>query len=175
MAFLTFNDLQQREFTKAFSLNESLGTKDYDKKIFLSYRRKDKKYVKPIVEILIRLGAKVYIDYIDDTLPDKPNNETAAILRSRIKGADKFILLATPNASDSKWIPWEQGLGDGAIFYENVAILPLTKDSSKWDEQEYFEIYGYIEKAKSSSGSRYDYAVFYPDRKAIWLDKWLKQ
>lgn len=174
MAFLTFKDLEQREFTKAFSLNESLGTKDYDKKVFLSYRRKDKKYVKPIVELLTNLGAKVYIDYIDDTLPDKPNNQTAAILRSRIKRSDKFILLATPNASESKWIPWELGLGDGAIQYENVAILPVTKESYSWDEQEYFEIYGHIEKANSKDKSRFDYAIFYPDGSSIWLEKWMK-
>jgi hypothetical protein len=174
MAFLTINELDQREFTKAFSLNESLGAKDYDKKLFLSYRRKDKKYVKPIVELLTKLGARIYIDYIDDTLPDKPNNLTAAILRDRIKGSDKFILLATPNASESKWIPWELGLGDGAIKYENVAILPVTRNSNNWDEQEYFEIYGYIEKANSKNKSKYDYAIRYPDGTAIWLDKWIK-
>lgn len=173
MAFLTLNEIEQREFTKAYSLNESLGTKDYDKKVFLSYRRKDKKYVKPIVDLLINIGAKIYIDYIDNTLPDKPNNQTAAILRSRIKGSDKFILLATPNASESKWIPWELGLGDGAIQYENVAILPVTKSRYHWEEQEYFDLYGYIEKVSSKDKTRYDYAIFYPDGTSIWLDKWM--
>ena len=141
MAYITLNDLQGKtqRLTKSFSINESLSPSNkFDKQIFLSYRRKDSNYVKPIVEILKKLGANVYIDYLDDNLPEKPDSETASILRSRIQKSDKFILMATPNSSDSKWIPWELGLGDGFIDFKNIAILPITNYRSSWSEQEFF-------------------------------------
>lgn len=176
MAFITFNDLQSRELTKAIAVNESLNFGEkFEKQIFLSYRRKDRQYVRPIVDILKRLGAKIYIDYLDDSLPEKPNTETAAILRNRIQKSDKFILMATPNSSDSKWIPWELGLGDGFLNYNNVAIMPITQFSNSWAEQEYYSIYGYVRKADSTDGSRYDYAIFYPDGSAEWLLDWIRK
>ncbi|SMG31598.1 toll/interleukin-1 receptor domain-containing protein [Arenibacter troitsensis] len=176
MAYITFNDLQRQTFTKAFSVNESLRSDEkIEKQVFLSYRRKDSQFVRPIVNILKSLGVKIYIDYLDDTLPDKPSSETAAILRSRIKASDKFILMATPNSSESKWIPWELGLGDGFIDYQHVAILPITNKGSYWAEQEYYSIYGYIKKANSKDGSKYDYAIFYPDGNAEWLVTWLRK
>ena len=176
MAFITFNDLHGRELTKAFSVNESLNFGEkFEKQIFLSYRRKDSQYVRPIVEILKKLGAKIYIDYLDESLPEKPNTETAAILRSRIQKSDKFILMATPNSSESKWIPWELGLGDGFLNYSNVAIMPITRYSDSWDEQEYYSIYGYIRKANSTDGTKYDYAIYYPDGSAEWLLNWIRK
>jgi hypothetical protein len=178
MAYITLNELRGKttRLSKAFSVNESLSSStQFDKQIFLSYRRKDSNYVKPIVEILKNLGANVYIDYLDDSLPEKPNTETAAILRDRIQKSDKFILMATPNSSDSKWIPWELGLGDGFVNYENVAILPITQYSNSWTEQEYYSIYGYIEKANSTNNLRSDYAIFYPNKKPEWLIDWIKR
>jgi hypothetical protein len=176
MAFITFNDLQSRELTKAFSVNESLNLGEkFEKQIFLSYRRKDRQYVRPIVEILKKLGAKIYIDYLDESLPEKPNKETAAILRSCIQKSDKFILMATPNSSESKWIPWELGLGDGFLNYSNVAIMPITQYSNSWEEQEYYSIYGYIKTANSTDGTKHDYAIFYPDGSAEWLLNWIRK
>lgn len=176
MAYITFNDLQGQTFYKAQSINESLRFDEkFDKQVFLSYRRKDSQYVRPIVNILKSLGAKIYIDYLDNTLPDKPSSETAEILRSRIKASDKFILMATPNSSESKWIPWELGLGDGFINYQHVAILPITNEKNYWTEQEFYSLYGYIRKAKSQDGSRNDYAIFYPDGRAEWLITCLKR
>jgi len=178
MSYLTFNDLAEtRYFSKAEVINESLSGKyvSYDKKIFLSYRRRDRAYVDPIVRFLKRIGVKVYIDYLDDSLPDDPNSKTAEILRSRIKQSDKFILLATPNSKDSKWIPWELGLGDGFLSDSHVVILPLVHYSSSWSEQEYFSIYGYIKKASSKDNTKYDWAIFYPDGSAEWLINWLSK
>lgn len=178
MAYITLDDLQEKttRLTKASSVNESLSSSTkFDKQIFLSYRRKDSNYVTPIVDILKSIGANVYIDYMDDSLPEKPNTETAAILRSRIQKSEKFILMATPNSSDSKWIPWELGLGDGFVNYENVAILPITQYSNDWKEQEYYSIYGYIKKVNSTNNLRNDYAIFYPNKKPEWLIDWIKR
>lgn len=174
MSYLTLNSLTRNTFSKSISLNENRESSSFDKQVFLSYRRKDKNYVKPIVDLLKSLGVNVYIDYLDDSLPDKPSDETAIILRNKIKKSDKFILMATPNSKESNWIPWELGLGDGFINYENVAILPITTYSDYWGEREYFSIYGYIKKAESRDKSKFDWAIFYPDRDPIWLSNWLK-
>jgi hypothetical protein len=176
MSYITFNDLQRQTFSKALSINESHRFDErFEKQVFLSYRRKDSQYVRPIVNILKGLGAKIYIDYLDETLPDKPNSETAAILRNRIRNSDKFILMATPNSSESKWIPWELGLGDGFIDYAHVAVLPITNDKYSWSEQEYYSIYGHIRKANSKDGSMNDYAIIYPDQSAEWLINWIRK
>lgn len=175
MSYLTFNRLSSQTFQKSEALNESKRFSiSSDKVVFLSYRRKDKLWVKPIVDLLQSLGVRVYIDYLDDQLPDTPSSSTAKILRRKIKDSDKFILLATPNSKDSKWIPWELGLGDGFDGYENTVILPLTDSSLRWDEQEYFGIYGYVKEANSKDNSITDWAIFYPDGTAIWLKNWLR-
>lgn len=179
MAYLTFNELSSstKYFSKAENLNESLSGAHhtYDKRVFLSYRRKDKAYIDPVVKFLKKQGVDIYIDYLDEQLPDTPSSETAEILRERIKKSDKFILFATPNSKESKWIPWELGLGDGFLEYENVAILPVTYNSSHWEEQEYYQIYGYIKKANSTDNSKIDWAIFFPKGNAYWLENWLKK
>jgi hypothetical protein len=55
----------------------------------------------------------------------------------------KFVLLVTPNSKDSKWIPWELGLGDGANRDANVALFPSAEKSyeQQWSEQEYLGLY----------------------------------
>lgn len=180
MAYLTFKRLQKEAgqpeaLTKAFSLNESIDKSSVSAiKIFLSYRRKDILYVKPIVKLLKSRGVTVYIDYLDDTLPNPPDHTTAAILRSSLTKCQKFILLATPNSKDSNWMPWELGLGDGHTGYENTLILPLVENDDYWNEREYYKIYGYIKEANSTNSTKRDWAVFYPDREAIWLTDWLK-
>jgi hypothetical protein len=74
MSYLTFERLEKQTSSSfsdqplenAFSLNESFGKASLgEKQIFLSYRRKDIKYVKPVVKFLKSLGIPVYIDYLD--------------------------------------------------------------------------------------------------------------
>lgn len=180
MSYLTFNDLTRsstRYFSKAENLNESISgtSQQYEMRIFLSYRRKDKYYVAPIVEFLKNQGVNIYIDYLDESLPDTPCPETAGILRDRINKSDKLILFATPNSKESKWIPWELGLGDGFLKYQNVAILPVTNNSNNWDEQEYYGIYGYIKEGVSKNKSKSDWAIFFPNGAAFWLEQWLRK
>ena len=60
-------------------------------------------------------------------MPAYTNAETAHSLKQKIKIADKFILVATPNAINSKWCNWELGLGDAAKYKEHIALLPINK------------------------------------------------
>lgn len=174
MAYLTFNDLSEKSYTKAFSLNESIRSKGMsDVNIFLSYRRKDRQWVDPIVRFLKRIGVSVYIDYLDENLDDLENEQVAQTLRERIGECKKFICLATPNAKESKWMPWELGLGDRIVNYLNVAILPLTNNQNNWGDQEYGRIYGRIENIASYGFDKDDtWYIIYPNGQRTNLKKW---
>jgi|SRR2546428_10748468 len=174
MAYLTFNSLTQKTFLKAESINEDFTFRsNYQKSVFLSYRREDRQWVKDIVKFLKQFGVNVYIDYMDESLVDQASESVAATLRERIKSCDKFISLATPNSGKSKWMPWELGLGDRIINYKNVAILPLTEYSSTWNDQEYGNIYGKIENTTSFVGSHpLNWHIKYPDGRSVSIKDW---
>ena len=153
MSYLTFSTLtnQRSELLKearlAKALNEQLHVST---KIFLSHRHKDIEIVQSAVGFLRKFGADLYIDWMDDVLPDKTNSETAQKIKSAIKGASKFILLATSNSLESKWIPWELGLGDSKGI-PNIAVMPLLEYDNYWQEREYYSIYGSIETDRNGT------------------------
>jgi len=83
MAYLTFNYLNER----SGFIKEALEIKskyDFNKhkqnSVFLSHRHRDKNIVEKVVGFLQYLGGKIYVDYLDDILPDKTSFETASIL-----------------------------------------------------------------------------------------------
>lgn len=175
MAYLKTSDLRASYFQKAETLNESkFRFSTPSKRIFLSYRHEDKDKVVPIVNWLQSKGVSVYIDYLDNELIGKSDVDAAKILRSRIQQSDKFILLATYNIKESKWVPWELGLGDGFDGYKNVIRLPLTSTGT-WSSKDYYDIYGYIYKSDQTIGYEQWY-VKYPDSNysLIKLEDWLK-
>ena len=90
-------------------INESLGKtinfsaqSAYDSKttVFLSHKHKDLEEIEEatgVIELLEDLGVKVYIDSMDNKMPDQTSGDTAARIKGEIKYCDKFIL-----PSDSK-------------------------------------------------------------------------
>lgn len=80
---------------------------------FLSHSSKDEELVDGAIQILMNHGAVVYIDKIDPTMPPYTNAETAKKLKDRVKQSKKFVLLASENSKESKWVPWELGIADG--------------------------------------------------------------
>lgn len=82
---------------------------------------------------------------MDDHMPAYTNAETAIRLKEKIKIADKFILVATPRAINSKWCNWELGLGDAAKYINNIALFPINKSSQSFYGSEYLRIYPRIE------------------------------
>ena len=73
---------------------------------------------------------KTYIDSRDPSMPHITTAETAANLKARIKKCDKFILLATNAAIDSKRCNWELGYGDAQKFKTHIALFPLKPKGS---------------------------------------------
>ncbi len=42
----------------------------------------------------------------------------------------KMVVLVSANTKESRWIPWELGLGDEAIKISNVALFPVVVDTT---------------------------------------------
>lgn len=137
-------------------LNESLGfskTASYTAKptVFLSHKHNDLEEdseVRGVIELLQNLGAKVYIDSMDNSLPKQTTGETAQRIKNIIEYCNKFILLATDKAIESYWCNWELGIGDVHKYIKHIAILPIkeknTLDSS-YKGNEYLQVYPKIE------------------------------
>jgi hypothetical protein len=81
---------------------------------FLSHSSKDQELVVGAVRLLTGHGATVYIDKKDPALPPYTNKDTAIGLKKRIQQSRKFVLLASENSKDSRWVPWELGIADQA-------------------------------------------------------------
>lgn len=131
----------------------------YDSKttVFLSHKHKDLEEIEEatgVIEFLEDLGVKVYIDSMDNKMPNQTSGETAARIKDVIKYCKKFILLATPKALESYWCNWELGIGDVHKFKNHIAILPI-KEKGEYDFQykgnEYLQIYPHIDYEDGTS------------------------
>ena len=137
----------------------------------MSKKPDDKEEVKKAVVFLRGLGVRVYIDWLDPSMPPSTNMETAAKIKSKIKECNKFIFLATNNAIISKWCNWELGFADAHKYIEKIALFPISENSGMWNGSEYLKIYPRIEE--SNLVTEY-YKVIFPTGKEIQISEWLK-
>lgn len=156
--------------------NES---KYFKTKIFLSHKHDEVEQLEGAISFLKKHGVEVYVDWLDEGMPKTTSGITAARIKEKIKENDKFILLATEGAINSKWCNWELGLGDAAKYINNIAILPVKKDYSDFTGNEYLQIYPYIANLDVSGYIRNSYKlagsyIVYPDGKILDLKEWLK-
>lgn len=146
--------------------------------VFLSHSHKDQNLIKEAVSFFKGINISVYVDWMDDGMPEKTSGETAMKIKSKIITNQKFILLATNDAIISKWCNWELGIGDTFKFSDdNIAILPLCESSGSWYGNEYLQIYPRIESVTQNGNDIYDniFKIKYPNGKEKWLDNWLKE
>lgn len=172
------------------SLNESLNTfrnesKASKTKVFLSHKHGETEALNGTISFLKFEHVSIYVDWMDEGMPKNTSDLTAKRIKEKIKENDKFILLATEGAINSKWCNWELGLGDAAKYIENIAILPIVKDQQSYSGSEYLEIYPHIEyqdgfnKRKNGNYISKGYYVKYPavngSHKIVELSEWLKK
>jgi hypothetical protein len=116
--------------------------------IFLGHKHDDLEDLQGVMGLFEGLGAKIYIDSMDNKMPEETSGITAARIKKVIKFCNKFVLLATEKAIQSYWCNWELGIGDTHKYIEHIAILPMkekgTRDSS-WTGNEYLQIYPSIQ------------------------------
>lgn len=114
------------------------------KTAFLCHSHKDQQLVKGLVTLLADSGWQVYVDWADSSMPDTPNRQTAANIKSRIESHYFFLFLATENSMNSRWCPWEIGYADGKKPIDQILIIP-TKDGNKTHGNEYLQLYRRID------------------------------
>lgn len=147
--FKQYNANLNESKRQSFGVTDSYRSTTSQFDIFLSYNIKDKEVVKGIYYYLRSQGFKVYLDFIVDPLLDRSNvtKETALTIQSRLKHSKSLIYADSPNASMSKWMPWELGVVDGKT--DKCAILPVVSYTlQKHTRQEYLSIYPIILPSK---------------------------
>jgi len=116
--------------------------------VFISHKHDELNDLKGIIGFLEKnYNVKAYIDSKDNKMPQKTSSETASRIKEKIKQCDKFILIATNGAIESKWCNWELGYGDAQKFQKNIAIFsmkPFCSQDSSYVGNEYMRIYPYI-------------------------------
>lgn len=175
MKFYDFADeVSAQEQVRARYLAESRSPKGAT---FLSHSSKDTRLLAGVMRVLEGHGANVYIDRKDPTLPPYTNEETAATLKNRIDQTNKFVLLATENSKESKWVPWELGIADSKKGLDRIALLPAVekRDDTSWTSWEYMGLYSRIVWGKLQGHDKEVWMVLDEQKnEGIELSKWLK-
>ncbi len=109
--------------------------------IFLAHSHLDHKVVKGLIRYLDGLGISIYVDWNDSSMPAVTNRVTAAKLKQRIKACSLFMVLATRNALNSKWVPWEVGIADQIKGENAVSVIGVADPSGKFEGAEYLQLY----------------------------------
>lgn len=114
--------------------------------VFLSHKHDDLANFKMIVYILKKLHTNVYVDWLDKSMPKITSGETAVKIKDKIRKMDKFILVASDAAIESKWCNWELGFGDAQKYdRKKIALFPICKVDGQWKGKEYMSIYPTIQ------------------------------
>lgn len=152
MSFISESQLANyRIRTKTFSadnivnLNESYTRDKTKPMIFLSHKHDEFSFMQDAIAFLEKEGVDIYVDWMDKSMPEHTNADTAHKLKEKIKVSDKFILVATQSAIDSKWCNWELGLGDASKYIKHIALLPINKSNQNFKGSEYLSIYPFID------------------------------
>ncbi|MDR1877514.1 MAG: toll/interleukin-1 receptor domain-containing protein [Flavobacteriaceae bacterium] len=156
------------------SVNESKIRNSYSNEVtvFLSHKHFDTEDLKRTIALFKRLGVDVYIDWMDEEMPQKTSGETAQKIKQKIKSNKKFVLLATEDAISSKWCNWELGYGDAHKYIEHIAILPVKSDYTDFSGSEYLQIYPVISLKYSFRDT--EFIVTYPNGTTKDLKQWLQ-
>lgn len=164
--------VQKRAIFESFHLDGRKELEEYD--IFISYSWNDRKFACYIVQLLEKCGYTVYIDFRDLQLNrGNVTEETAKHIVTKMKKCKGLLFLYSPSSSVSKWCPWEVGVFSGIKNFR-CANLPLVDNlGDNFKNQEYLEIYPYIDYEIVQNSSRYDFWVCEDDLTYVKLRQWL--
>lgn len=132
--------------TEQASVRKTAENRSPEGATFLSHSSKDQELMVGAVRLISGHGATVYVDKKDPTLPPYTSSDTATGLKKRIQQSRKFVLLASHNSKDSRWVPWELGIADQARGPSRVAVLPAVESQNdiSWSSWEYLGLYDRI-------------------------------
>lgn len=165
------------------SARESIYEYSEKTTVFISHKHSDLEDLKGVIDFLEKQYAvKAYIDSRDPSMPTITSGQTAENIKNRIKQCNKFILLATNGAIESKWCNWELGFGDAQKYQGNIALLPMkdrNQDDAQYKGSEYMDIYPSIvrfkqyQKMPNGETAREEYYVKIDDQ-YVTLHDWFR-
>lgn len=127
--------------------------------VFLSHSHKDKTLVDGFIRLLAsQLRIYIYVDWQDSTMPRVTNRETADRIKKKINDLNIFMILATKNAMESKWVPWEIGLADASKPMDKIYLVPIGDSSGNYYGSEYLQLYKTLKLSVDSM-----YRIFKPN------------
>ena len=126
--------------------------------IFLSHSHKDTVIVTGLINILRPDDVEIYVDWNDKELPRVTSRATAEQIKKEIINRQLFIILATQNAMESKWVPWEVGVADQSKSQEQILIVPVPDRTGQFHGSEYLQLYRRVEETTVGG-----YGVFSPN------------
>lgn len=146
MQYITESFLNEKASESTFeklaeSQRSKLATLIFTKKIFLSHSHHDKILAKGLRNQFASLGIKLYVDWLDLTMPVITDRTTANKIKERINNCDHVLVLATKNALTSKWVPWEIGVADIQKTPSRISIIPVVDRSGAFHGNEYLQLY----------------------------------
>jgi len=128
--------------------------------IFLSHSHKDKDLVEGFINYLAYSSQiKIYVDWLDSDMPATTTRATAHRIKQKIAQMDYFLVLATRNAMESKWVPWEIGVAD-QIKANKIAIVPVSDPNGNFHGNEYLQLYPRIEPGHNQISGETILAIF---------------
>jgi hypothetical protein len=120
--------------------------------IFLSHSHLDKELALGLVGYFESLGISLYVDWNDGDMPRIANRETADKIKQKIASNSLFMVLATKNALNSKWVPWEVGVADQMKHFSRILVIPVSDSYGRYEGSEYLQLYQQI-------GNAYNYLL----------------
>lgn len=145
MAEMSIPIQSNRERVELNARRSNYYTAEARTSVFLSHKHdEDPDLIENVKALFLKLGAGLYIDWQDETMPQVTNAQTAQRLKDAISGLRKFVMLATPASINSIWIPWEIGLADQLKGLANMAMLPILNSNETWKKREYCLLYDRI-------------------------------
>ena len=145
MAYFTESQLRAYRYSAPHQRSASRNIKSYRSQakvsIFLSHSHQDKDLVEGYINYLGSLGIEIYVDWQDASTPQITSGATARHIKQKIRENMLFMLLATKNAMNSKWVPWETGVADEIKGESNVFIIPVADPQGRFHGSEYLQLY----------------------------------
>lgn len=115
--------------------------------IFISHQKNDSSAAKKIADYLMKAGINVYFDEYDSTLDLDDANSIVNGIKDGLNHSTHLLVLLSPNALNSKWVPWEIGY---AYSDSSKKILSLTlKEVAESELPEYLKTTEIIRGTKS--------------------------
>lgn len=116
---------------------------------YLSHVEADIRLARGLMVLLREKGWNVSIDWREESVFEKATPEIMDKIQTRIREADWFLFLATPQSLNSRWCSWELGFANGVRHFDSILVVPTKNDDGTPTGNDYVQIYRHIEVTSS--------------------------